>query len=171
MKGVVYLSAFALLLFAACGSAYQTARQQRYMEKTYLGIKEAVNEAEVSILKDTVKVLFPEHLLFSTSSAVINPENYPLIKRFAEALNKYHKTNILISGHTDPTGGVEINQTLSQNRADSTRNLLLHYKVEHSRMFTWGLGSNQPITDNDTPASRRKNRRVEFIILYSHKAN
>ncbi len=158
------------VLLAACNPQKRLAKQQHtYMEQNYKELKEAVNEAEVTILNDTIKVLFPEHLLFSINSSDINKATYPLISRFAGALNKYNKTSILITGYTDKSGSEEYNRKLSQTRADSARQLLVANKVDLKRMRTWGLASENPIASEDTEAGRRKNRRVEFIILYTYE--
>lgn len=158
-----------LAVLYSCNPQKKMAKKQHaYMEAAYASLKEAVNEAEVTILNDTVKVLFPEHLLFQKNSAEINEATSPLMQRFAKALNQYGKTSILINGYTDVTGGEDINGKLSQNRADSARGMLKNFAVENTRMYTWGLGSANPIGDNNTEVGRRRNRRVEFIILYSY---
>lgn len=158
-----------LLLVFACNPQKRMAKKKHaYMQDAYTSIKGAVNEAEVSILNDTVKVLFPEHLLFQKSSSQINPETHPLMQRFAKALNQYPKTDILINGYTDNTGGEALNKTLSGQRADSARHLLHQFSIEESRMMIWGLGPANPIASNDTEQGRRRNRRVEFIILYRY---
>lgn len=159
-----------LVLAYACNPQKRMAKKKHtYMEAAYVTLKEAVNEAEVTILNDTVKVLFPEHLLFKTNSAEINKATSPLMQRFASALNQYPRTSILINGYTDKTGGEEINAKLSQNRADSARSMLDAFQVDKGRMYTWGMGASNPIADNNTEAGRRKNRRVEFVILYSYE--
>lgn len=139
------------------------------MEDIYTTLKKVVNEAEVTILNDTVKVLFPEHLLFSINSTELNPPTYPLMERFAGALNKYNRTSILINGYTDNTGSKEYNAKISKERALATRKLLQENQVDSLRMHTWGLGVDNPIAPNSTEEGRRKNRRVEFIILYSYE--
>lgn len=172
MKKKFYFStlSLALLLIISCGGQKKLARQKHtYMKAAYTELKEAVNEAEVTILNDTVKVLFPEHLLFKKNYSTIEKENFPLMERFANALNKYNKTSILINGYTDKTGGDQLNEKLSQNRADSAKNVLQNFKVVPERMYTWGLGVKNPIADNNTEEGRRKNRRVEFIILYAYE--
>jgi outer membrane protein OmpA-like peptidoglycan-associated protein len=158
-----------LAVLYSCNSQKKMAKKKHtYMESAYTALKDAVNEAEVTILNDTVKVLFPEHLLFQKNSADINEATMPLMKRFANALNLYPKTSILINGYTDKTGSEEINNKLSQNRADAAKSLLQTCTVDKDRMLTWGLGATNPLADNDTESGRRKNRRVEFIILYSY---
>lgn len=160
----------ALLLLVACSPQKRLARKERtYMQQNYKELKEAVNEAEVTMLNDTIKVLFPEHLLFGLNSSEINQTTYPLMQRFANALNKYNKTSILINGYTDKSGTEELNRKLSANRAENARKLLHQDKVDTGRMHIWGLASENPIASNDTEEGKRRNRRVEFIILYTYE--
>jgi outer membrane protein OmpA-like peptidoglycan-associated protein len=158
-------------LFFSCKSQQHIAakKQHKYMENTYAEIKRTVSEAEVTILNDTLKVLFPENLLFKNGSSSISETTYPIMKRFADALIVYSQTHILVNGHTDNTGEKEMNNALSKSRADSAAAVLMLYKVPASRLEFWGFGSRQPIADNSTAEGRTKNRRVEFIILYKQE--
>lgn len=168
MRKVPYIViVLSVCLLAACGAGRKAAKRHTYIQDTYAGIRAAVNEAEVSILNDTIKVLFPEHLLFQKNSSDINTETYPLMKRFAGALIRYNKTDILINGYTDNTGTEELNNTLSKSRAQNAKNLLVQDGVDSVRMLTWGLGAKNPIADNTSAQGKSRNRRVEFIILYS----
>lgn len=170
MHKVVFFCSAVAVLFAACNPQKKLARQkQAYMEETYVTVKGAVNEAEVSILSDTVKVLFPEHLLFQLEKAAILPENEPLLQRFAQALNQLPKTSVLINGYTDNTGSASYNAQLSHRRALATRNVLSRYGVDPERVYLWGRGSRNPIGDNTTLEGRKRNRRVEFILLYDYR--
>lgn len=165
---LLWVLPFLAVLYSCNPQKKMAKKKHTYMEATYKTLKEAVNEAEVTILNDTVKVLFPEHLLFQKNSAEINDNTASLMQRFAKALNMYPQTSILVNGYTDVTGGDDINAKLSQHRADSAKSRLQTFSVEKDRMFTWGLGSANPIADNNTESGRRRNRRVEFIILYDY---
>jgi outer membrane protein OmpA-like peptidoglycan-associated protein len=114
------------------------------MNKVYNTLKTDVSEASVTILKDSVKVIFPEHLLFGKNSASISEVNKPLMQRFARALNLYTETSILINGYTDNSGSEELNRTLSSQRADTASATLKIFKVASKRLYTWGLGANKP---------------------------
>jgi len=165
---VIILPILGLFLFS-CNSQKKFARKKsEYMKSLYAVTKDAINEAEVTILNDSVKVLFPEHLLFKKGEAYIPDESMPLVERFANLLQKHHRTNILINGYTDNTGGFDLNKQLSKRRADTVRIVLEDLEIEKRRIYTWGLGIQNPIGDNDTEDGKRKNRRVEFIILYSY---
>ena len=153
----------------SCNPQKRLAKKKHtYMESAFKAFKNEVPEAEVTILSDTVKVLFPEHLLFQKNSSEINRDVFPLMQRFANALNVHFKTNILINGYTDNTGTEELNKKLSADRADSASKVLQLYKVSDKRMMQWGMGPSNPIADNSTEEGQRKNRRVEFIMLYSY---
>lgn len=169
MRRLVTLFTIVIALFtlASCGASRKAAQKNAYLNNTYVDLRETLNEAEVTILNDTIKVLFPEHLLFQKSSAELNADVAPLMLRFANALIKYNKTDILINGYTDDTGGDDLNRKLSQQRADNARAMLQSNGVLPERMMSWGLGSKNPIADNATAEGKAKNRRVEFIILYT----
>jgi outer membrane protein OmpA-like peptidoglycan-associated protein len=168
-KLLIFLIIPLFAVFYSCNPQKRLAKKKHaYMESAYKAFKGEVPEAEVTILNDTVKVLFPEHLLFQKNSSEINKEVYPLMQRFANALNVHFKTSILINGYTDNTGTEELNKTLSSQRADSASEILKFYKVSDQRMLRWGMGPSNPIADNGTEEGRRKNRRVEFVMLYSY---
>jgi len=157
------------LVLSACGGAKKAMKQQRYMAAAYKDLKGTLNEADVKLLNDTVKVVFDNKILFDFASATIKPQNFSAFERFAKALNNHGKTKILITGYTDAVGTDEHNNNLSMRRADSAE-IGDHAAVEHMlRIFTWGLGSKNPLSTNETEEGRKLNRRCEFILLYNYK--
>jgi outer membrane protein OmpA-like peptidoglycan-associated protein len=153
----------------SCNAQKKLARKKaKYMTEAYVTIKDQVKEAEVTHLNDSIKVLFPEHLLFQVSSAEIKPEILPIMGRFSKALNRYPLTKILINGYTDNTGTDEYNNNLSEERANNAYHNLNNNEVPKDRLYKWGRGKLNPIGDNNTEEGRKKNRRVEFIILYDY---
>lgn len=158
-----------IVLMASCASSRKTSSQHAYMTKQYEELRNTLNEAEVSIIKDSLKVIFPNNVLFASSSDQVNESIKPTFKHFADVLNRYNKTKILITGHTDNTGAAQYNRELSERRATSAKQLLNSFEVNNDRMFTWGLADRDPIAPNSTEAGKAKNRRVEFVILYDVK--
>ena len=159
----------AIFLLASCAASKKVSKQQQYMSDQYRELKHALNEADVSIIKDSIKVIFSYGVLFETSSDQLKDDIKPAFQRFAGVLNKFDKTKILITGHTDNTGTSDYNRELSEKRAGSARQLLNSYQVKDDRMFTWGMGERAPVAANDTEEGRARNRRVEFVILYNVK--
>jgi outer membrane protein OmpA-like peptidoglycan-associated protein len=80
-------------------------------------------------------------------------------------LAKYNDTSIRVTGHTDNTGGRQLNLNLSEQRGETVANYLASREVARSRMFVQGFGFDQPIADNGTARGRAQNRRVELYIL------
>lgn len=73
---------------------------------------------------------------------------------------------IVVSGHTDNTGSVQLNQTLSLKRAEAVRNWMRDTgDVPESCFAVQGYGDSRPIASNDTPDGRAHNRRVEISLV------
>ena len=69
-----------------------------------------------------------------------------------------------IVGHTDSTGSLQLNQDLSNRRAQSVASYLIANGVAPARISSYGAGPSQPIASNDTAAGRAQNRRVEINL-------
>jgi outer membrane protein OmpA-like peptidoglycan-associated protein len=61
-------------------------------------------------------------------------------------------------------GSDELNQTLSERRAQTVRGYLVEQGLAEGSVTAKGLGKALPVADNDTPTGRQKNRRVEIIV-------
>lgn len=169
MMKYMLLLLLSLTVFASCNLQKKWLREKHhYMENSFTEIQKNVHGAEMSLLNDSIKILFPEHLLFPVGKSEVRVETYPLLARLATALNKFDNTSILITGYTDISGSEKLNDQLSAERAEKTKLVLMKNAVEPSRILTWGRGSRNPIASNDTEAGRIKNRRVEFVILYNY---
>ncbi|URN97501.1 OmpA family protein [Leclercia adecarboxylata] len=73
---------------------------------------------------------------------------------------------IVVSGHTDNTGSVQLNQPLSLQRAEAVRNWMRDTgDVPESCFAVQGYGDSRPIASNDTPDGRAHNRRVEISLV------
>jgi chemotaxis protein MotB len=77
---------------------------------------------------------------------------------------------IQVEGHTDNTpihnATFFSNWELSAVRASSVVRMLSNASIAETRLSALGFGSAQPITENETPIGRAKNRRVSIMILY-----
>jgi outer membrane protein OmpA-like peptidoglycan-associated protein len=141
----------------------------RRMDKQAEELRRDLENAEVERVGEGIKITFDSGILFKTSSAELQPQAQTEIAQLAETLKKYPDTNILIEGHTDNTGSREINQPLSERRAQSVADYAASKGVERSRMTTQGYAFDQPIADNSTVEGRQQNRRVEIAIFANEK--
>ncbi len=170
MNNRVLISFLAVLItLSSCFGSKKTARHKTYMERTYTDFKLALNDAEVTLMNDTVKIIFNNPAFFEFNEARVLPGMFPSFERMAKIMAAHAQTELLIVGHTDSVGGDHANnQQLSLRRADSALNVLAYYKVARKRMDTWGLGAKEPVATNATAAGRARNRRVEFVVLYNY---
>lgn len=140
-----------------------------YMDKQAEEIEKDIEGAKVERVGEGIKITFDSGILFKTSSSDLQPVAKENIEKLAKVLNKYQDTNILVSGHTDSTGKLEFNQTLSEKRAKSVVDYTKGFGVTDSRFNMVGLGPNEPVASNDTPEGRQQNRRVEVAIFANEK--
>ncbi|HEX3928240.1 MAG TPA: OmpA family protein [Gemmatimonadales bacterium] len=103
-------------------------------------------------------------ILFNTGSDQIRGESTPTLKEIGDMLTQHADLHLTIEGHTDNTGTVAGNQTLSEKRAASVRQYLIdNYRVEGARLKSVGYGQTKPVASNDTAEGRQNNRRVELV--------
>lgn len=82
----------------------------------------------------------------------------------AAALLEAPDTRVHILGHTDSRGSDALNNRLSKERAESTRDYLVARGIAFERLLAEGRGKTEPVADNATPQGRALNRRVELLI-------
>jgi len=104
-------------------------------------------------------------ILFDTGSDRIKPESLPTLKKILAILEEDPALKFSIEGHTDNQGKKEINQPLSEQRANAVKTWLTGKGISEGRLKTKGLGDTKAIDTNDTPEGRANNRRVEFVKI------
>ncbi len=134
--------------------------QKAAMEQATQGTGVAVTQTPDNRLKLEV----PSDISFDVGRAAIKPNFAPVLTQFASSLGQNTATSVTIIGHTDNTGSDAINNPLSIERAESTRDFLVGKGVSRARIATDGKGSREPVADNATQAGRDKNRRVEIFV-------
>lgn len=104
-------------------------------------------------------------LEFPKSQAVLKGENFALLKKVEDVIESFDNSTVIVEGHTDSTGGKELNQNLSQERAEAVKEYLEVNTTEGiSEIESKGFGYDKPLASNKTAAGRAQNRRVDVII-------
>ena len=135
-------------------------KQKREMEQATQGTGIGVTQTQDNQLKLDI----PSDISFDTGRSDITRNFAPVLDRFAAGLRDNQNTDVRIVGHTDNTGSDAINNPLSMDRANSTRNYLTSRGVSGARIQIDGRGSYQPIASNNTSDGRARNRRVEIFV-------
>ena len=113
---------------------------------------------------DRGMVLTIGDVLFTTGRSDLKAGSVENLDRLVTFLNQAPDRNVRIEGHTDNRGGQDMNQALSQRRAESVATYLSGRGIASNRITSVGEGYNSPVADNNTDAGRQANRRVEVII-------
>jgi len=110
-------------------------------------------------------------LIISMSDVLFDTGQYSLKSGAREKLAKvagilivYPSLNIQVGGYTDNVGGDDMNQKLSENRADAVRDYLVQQGVGANSVSAEGFGNTLPVASNDNSAGRQENRRVELVV-------
>ncbi len=103
---------------------------------------------------------------FETGKSVIKKKSYGILNQIVKVFQDNPTWKAEVQGHTDITGGYEMNMRLSDDRANAVRNYLVEHGVAAERLTAKGYGPDKPIDTNKTKAGRQQNRRVEFDITY-----
>jgi outer membrane protein OmpA-like peptidoglycan-associated protein len=119
----------------------------------------------VGAIGSRLQLSFDASVLFDVDQSALKPAAQAALIEAALKLAKFEGMALTVEGHTDNTGTVAHNQTLSQARAESVRAFLAsHPQLQGRAITSAGFGATRPVASNDTPAGRQKNRRVEIIV-------
>ncbi len=105
------------------------------------------------------------NIFFETNKYDLKNESKVELNKLIDFLNNNKNVAIEIGGHTDNTGGRDLNVKLSDNRAKSVYNYLIQNGIDASRLSYKGYADDEPIASNETIKGRAKNRRTEFKIV------
>ena len=103
-------------------------------------------------------------IYFDTDKSEVKPESQPALAEIAKLLAQDPGLNLKVVGHTDMTGALDANLTLSRARAEAVvQALVAGHGVAASRLEGHGVGPLAPVAANDTEEGRARNRRVELV--------
>ncbi|TBN03581.1 OmpA family protein [Hyunsoonleella flava] len=122
-------------------------------------------EEEVTVEVQKTLNAFARTILFDSGTAQIKDESNAVLLEIVEILKQYPSSGFTIEGHTDSTGGDDLNRELSELRANSVKNFLVKNGIDPNRLLTVGYGESKPIMSNKTRYGRSRNRRVEINLI------
>ena len=102
---------------------------------------------------------------FDVGKATLRPESMGVVNEIYKMLSGHPEVDVSIEGHTDSDGDTELNQKLSEERAETVMNQLVSMGISVSRLSSTGFGESKPVNTNATPEGKAENRRVEFVKM------
>ena len=153
---------------ATQGQALATERERRE-EADRRAAQAAADLAKfASVKQDPVRgmvITLSGGVLFESAKWLLLPSAQTKLNEVAEALTKQDKdSTIVVEGHTDSQGAAQMNQDLSQKRAEAVRTYLVSRGIAADRVTATGFGPTRSIADNASPEGRANNRRVEIVV-------
>ena len=116
------------------------------------------------LIEDGAIVL--DDLVYRSGSSDLGEGPFDSLLALAKFLNSRPGSSIVLVGHSDTVGELNKNIQLSKNRAEAVVDRLIkRYDIEPSRISAQGIGFLSPRTNNSTEETRKKNRRVEAILI------
>ncbi|UZR94274.1 OmpA family protein [Chondrinema litorale] len=117
---------------------------------------------------DAASTISFESIDFEKGSSTLQPIMENNLHLIIDFLSDHPNFNLKIVGHTDSDGNPEDNFNLSLERAKVIRDYIISYGLfDNDRVQAYGLGSSQPLIENEiTEEDKKKNRRVEFNLYH-----
>ena len=120
---------------------------------------------KVNVSRGFLIIELQSDILFDTGKSDIKPEAKPVLLELAAALQGLSDRRFQVAGHTDTTGTDALNWRLSVARAVSVVEQLVTGGVPAKNLSAGGYGPHMPVASNDTDDGKKRNRRVELLLL------
>lgn len=123
----------------------------------------------MTLLTNSIDYKLPmifKNIEFEAGKSGIRSAMHSTLDRITLFLVDHPAFRLSITGHTDGRGDPEVNEKLSQDRAEEIRHYIERKgKLKANRIESFGYGSSRPLKDELTEADARINRRVEFRLI------
>ena len=140
---------------------------ERLFNEFYSTVRNYFKPTEAEVYKQGNQLVIRlKAMQFPVGKEVIMPNNYTLLSKIQRAIRTFGQPNVVIEGHTDSIGSDELNERLSERRADAVREYLVaNGTIPYGRISAIGYGSHQPLASNKTAEGRAINRRIDVLIM------
>ena len=148
------------LMIAVSASGYWIHTERLFLDQ-FLTIQDV--ERDILLESITIGARFQlNNLRFAAGSIEIPTEALPELDRLISQLRQNPNVRIRIEGHSDAAETLN-NPNISMQRAEA----IMRYMVQngYSNIEFTGLRDSRPVAPGDTEENRRRNRRVEIVVV------
>ncbi len=103
-------------------------------------------------------------LQFEPGSSSLTAESLGQLQDIVARARARAGGEIVVVGHTDRTGSPQANDTLSLQRAQAVRELLIQHGFAPELVEAVGRGEREPVVPTEARVSEPRNRRAEIIV-------
>jgi chemotaxis protein MotB len=129
-------------------------------------------ELEVYIRRGLIMIGLPSQVLFPSGKAELTPRGQKALEKIAGVLAELEDRRLQVVGHTDNEKiGEKLkeefadNWELSTKRALTVTRFLVEKGVKPQNLSAAGHGQFDPAASNRSEKGRRKNRRIELVLV------
>lgn len=144
-------------------------------QATTIGDAKAQPSAPENVGKEKLDTIFKEalsiqpkqpihFLLYFRQDTTLTPDSTKLIPNIMATIKERNANDISVVGHTDTLGSNEYNTSLSRDRANAVKKLLVKHGVEAAAIRTTSHGKENPLIPTADNVSEHRNRRVEVVV-------
>jgi chemotaxis protein MotB len=143
--------------------------QKELSEQINEALEQYIQSSKVNVTEDSggLTIHLLEMLLFETGKADLRPEAQKALDELSVLIRNL-PNEIRVEGHTDnipiKTSQFPSNWHLSMARSLNTAYYMMQRGVNPQKISIGGYSEYKPISPNDTPENRAKNRRVDIVI-------
>jgi outer membrane protein OmpA-like peptidoglycan-associated protein len=101
---------------------------------------------------------------FQEGADALTPESLVEFDLIKADIAQRPAAEIMVIGHTDRVGSLQLNDELSRKRADAVRELLIGAGLPAERIEAAGRGEREPLVPTADEVAEPKNRRVEINV-------
>jgi len=144
----------------------QRLEAQARIKEQFEAIEQMFTRDEARVFREGENVILRlVGLNFDSGKSEIKQENLDLLAKVERAIDVFPRSELIIEGHTDSYGSDEMNQTLSQSRAEAVQQYMINaMRIPSYRLIATGFGETNPIANNETASGRAQNRRIDIVI-------
>ncbi|MEQ8860743.1 MAG: OmpA family protein [Pseudomonadales bacterium] len=163
---VAFLESEVTSLESRLGEASQQRRLQEQIEQRFAQLAAVFTRDEAVVLRKGDDVIVRMSLNFDSGSPVIKPQYFTLLRKIQTAVDLFPDSLVEIQGHTDSFGADATNLELSRQRADAVQTYLMANMTDlgKTEITAVGYGETVPLSNNETPEGRQRNRRIDLLI-------
>lgn len=126
-------------------------------------------DLRIALRDGRMMLVLPTDVLFDSGKAVVKPNGRRALEEIGSALAGLGGREFQVAGHTDSEpirfSGYPSNWELSTARALEVVRILMTRGLGADRLSAAGYGEFDPVSDNDRPEGRAKNRRIEITLV------
>ncbi len=103
-----------------------------------------------TIVEEKKENILQPMVIFRQGKSTIDAAQYASIEMVAKYMRNHKDANVIVRGFASPEGNAELNQKLSEKRAEAVKNALIkRYKISKDRITTQGLGATDKISEEN----------------------